>query len=315
VGCRVVGVLPYLPPNNSEIPEKDDGLFVCEGPPRSPVASWVGAVARVLPMPLPKALRRLTPDRIRHAPRFRAIALGAGVIPPRVMHSPAEADALARLARRARRVVELGVYEGSSALVLLRAMAPGAELHLVDPFVDESGWALRPGWRASPAATRRVIRRERPEGPTVHWHIARSQDLGRRWSGGPVDLVFIDGDHSPAGCREDWEVWHGHVSPRGAVAFHDARAGRPGGDGSPGPTSVVDDLFRGPDREWRIVEEVDTLVVVKRAVSEGGVARSASRTVTRAPTPDPPAGLPPLPSSSTSPHARRRDPLAIPAAG
>ncbi len=215
-------------------------------------------------MPLPKPLRSLTPDRIRDEPRLRAIALGLGLIPPRPMHSSGEAAVLTRLAAAARRVVELGVYEGSSAVVLLQALSADAELHLVDPFVDASGWALRPGWRANPTATRLAVRRARHGGTTVRWHLARSQDVGRTWSAGPVDLVFIDGDHSSEGCREDWEVWHGHVIRGGAVAFHDARAGRRDGDGSPGPTAVVDELFRDGPSHWRIVEEIDTLVVVRR---------------------------------------------------
>ena len=216
-------------------------------------------------MALPQPIRRLAPDRLRDDPRLRALALALGLIPPRTMHSAAEADVLARLAAVADRVVELGVYEGSSALVLCRALRPGSELHLVDPFVDASGWALRPGARASAAATRLAVRREAERsGPSVRWHMARSQDVGRSWDGGPVDLVFVDGDHSPDGCREDWERWHAHVSPGGAVAFHDARLGQPGGDGSPGPTGVVDELFRPGRAGWEIVEEVDSLVVVRR---------------------------------------------------
>lgn len=218
-------------------------------------------------MPLPKAVRRLTPDRIRHDPRLRAVALGAGLIPPRAMHSDAEAEMIVSLARGAGRVVELGVYEGSSAVVLCRVLGPEAELHLVDPFVDESGWALPAGARATPLATRFAVRRAaRHGGPAIHWHVARSQDVGRRWNDGKVDLVFVDGDHSPEGCREDFAVWSPHVSPAGAIAFHDAREGREGGRGSIGPTSVVDELFRrGAAPGWAIAAEIDSLVVVKRA--------------------------------------------------
>jgi predicted O-methyltransferase YrrM len=217
-------------------------------------------------MPAPQALRRLAPDTLRNDPRLRALALAAGVIPPRPMNSPREMALLARLAAGARRVVELGVYEGSSAVVLCRAMRPGSELHLVDPFLA-GGSALRAGWRANPTATRLAVRRAtRRDGPDLHWYRARSQDVGRSWAGGSVDLVFIDGDHSRAACREDWEVWHPHVGGDGAVAFHDARLGRPGGDGSPGPTEVVDELFRTPGIEsgFHIFEEVDSLVVVRR---------------------------------------------------
>jgi len=183
------------------------------------------------------------------------------------MHTAAEAELLGRLAAGARCVVEIGVYEGSSAWVFCDALRPEAELHLIDPFVDESGWALRPGWHATPTATRLAVwRRAWRKGPKICWHIARSQDVGRDWRGPAVDLVFIDGDHSPQACREDWDVWHPHVRPGGAVAFHDARLGLPGGTGNPGPTSVVAELFRAgqPPDGWRVSEEVDTLVVVRQ---------------------------------------------------
>jgi predicted O-methyltransferase YrrM len=188
------------------------------------------------------------------------------------MHSSAEAKLLRRLATGTQCVVEIGVYEGSSAWVFCDVLTPEAQLHLIDPFTDESGWSLRPGWHATPAATRLAVwRRARRSGPNIYWHIARSQDVGREWSGSPVDLVFIDGDHSPQACREDWDVWHQHVCAGGVIAFHDARLGSPGGTGSPGPTSVVDELFRTaqPPDGWRVVEEVDTLVVVRRLGAAG----------------------------------------------
>ena len=182
------------------------------------------------------------------------------------MHTPAEADLLKTLARGARCVVEIGVYEGSSAFVFCDVLTPDAQLHLIDPFVDESGWALRRTWHGTPTATRMAVGRRCRGGPEVLWHVARSQDVGRAWRGPAVDLVFVDGDHSPAACREDWDVWHPQVRPGGAVAFHDARLGAPDGAGSPGPTSVVEKLFRrsGPPGGWRLTDELDTMVVVGR---------------------------------------------------
>ena len=186
------------------------------------------------------------------------------------MHTQPEATLLRELAQAAHCVVEIGVYEGSSALVFCRALAPQAELHLIDPFSDEAGWALRPGSRATAGATRLAVRRHcRHGGPKIRWHIARSQEVGQVWAGDPVDLVFIDGDHSPEACRQDWEVWHPHVRPGGVVAFHDARLDLPGGTGGPGPTSVVNDVFRSgdPPAGWVIAHEVDTMVVVRRVES------------------------------------------------
>ena len=217
-------------------------------------------------MPLPKALRRLTPERLRDDVRLRALAVGGGLIPPRTMHSPAEAALLRELARGRRRVVEIGVYEGSSAVVLCEVLDPSAELHLIDPF-GHHAMALPAGWAATERASRRVVARapRRHAGPLVAWHIAFSADVARRWEG-EVDLVFIDGDHSEEGCASDWELWHPFVAAGGAVLFHDARASQPGGTGLPGPTAVVDRTFRDPAplAGWAITHEADGAVAVTR---------------------------------------------------
>jgi MMP 1-O-methyltransferase len=222
-------------------------------------------------VPLPKALRRATPDLIRHDVRLRALAMGSGLIPPRLMHTAREAELLASLARGRRSAVEIGVYEGSSALVLVRSLPPDAVLHLIDPFVDSRGLAA--GWRGTAWATRRVVDRAVRErgGPTVRWHVERSQDAGRRWTD-PLDFVFIDGDHAAEACREDWALFSPQVVPGGVVVLHDARMDKPGGEGLPGnggvpgPTELIDELFRGDEAVagWRIREERDCMVAVER---------------------------------------------------
>ena len=205
------------------------------------------------------------PRRVKDSPRARAIALSLGLIPPRPMHTAAEAGLLTELARDAHCVVEIGVFEGSSALVFCAAMARSSELHLIDPFIDETGSALLPGWRATPVATRRAVARACAGGPRIQWHVARSHDVGRTWSGAPVDLVSFDGDHSARGCREDWEAWYPHVARGGSVAFHDARLGAADGRGSVTVTQVVDELFRtGGQPGWHISNELGSLVVVSR---------------------------------------------------
>ena len=44
---------------------------------------------------------------------LRAVAVGAGLIPPRALHSDDDVALLRSLARDARLVVEIGVYEGA----------------------------------------------------------------------------------------------------------------------------------------------------------------------------------------------------------
>jgi predicted O-methyltransferase YrrM len=217
---------------------------------------------------LPARLRSLTPERLRDDVRLRALAVGSGLIPPRTMHSEEDALVLLDAARGARRVVEIGVYEGSSALALCETLGPDAELHLVDPFGSHPD-ALPSGWGATEWATKRVVeraRRRRGTGaPSVHWHVALSHVLAERWSA-PVDVVFIDGDHSEAGCELDWSSWRQFVPQGGRVVFHDARADQPGGRGLPGPTAVVQRHFRSEEATpgWEIAAEADRTVVVRR---------------------------------------------------
>jgi predicted O-methyltransferase YrrM len=217
-------------------------------------------------MALPKAIRHLAPDRVRDDVRLRALLVGSGLIPPRTMHSHDDAAVLRAVAQGRRRVVEIGVYEGSSAVVLCEVLEPDAELHLIDPF-GHHGWALPAGWGATEGASRRVVERarRRSDGPRVLWHVDYSHAVAQRWDR-PVDLVFIDGDHSEDGVRTDWEDWHGFVEPGGAVVFHDARATQPGGRGLPGPTAVIDALFRRPGATpgWSIAREADRTVAVVR---------------------------------------------------
>jgi hypothetical protein len=217
-------------------------------------------------MPLPQAVRRLAPDRLRYSVRLRALAVGSGLVPPRSMHSAAESELLAELARDRRTAVEIGVYEGSSAVVLAGALPADATLHLIDPFGANP--TLLPGWAGVEGATRRVVgraARRRGDGPRLVWHVERGEDTAARWDE-PVDLVFIDGDHSEDGVRADWDGWNGFVEPGGAVVFHDARLSQEGGRGLPGPTAVVDGLFRGAGAVagWHVVAEADRTVAVAR---------------------------------------------------
>jgi predicted O-methyltransferase YrrM len=216
---------------------------------------------------VPQQLRSLAPERLRDDVRLRALGVGLGLIPPRTMHSAEDAGVLLDAASGARLVVEIGVYEGASALTLLNALRPGAELHLIDPFGRRPD-ALPSGWGATEWATRRVLARSRRRAgagaPAVHWHPALSHEVAASWSQ-PVDLVFVDGDHSEAGCELDWDCWHRFVTVGGHVVFHDARADRPGGRGLPGPTAVVARRVRAAaDPAWEIVAEADRTVAVRR---------------------------------------------------
>jgi Methyltransferase domain len=216
---------------------------------------------------LPPMIRSRVPASVRDDVHLRAGALWLGLIPPRTMHSAEDAAVLLDAAAGAKRVVEIGVYEGSSALLLMGALGSDAELHLIDPFGRRPD-ALPRGWGANERATRRLVAREAnrlgPAAPGVIWHPDLSHEVAAGWSE-PVDLVFIDGDHSEGGCELDWNVWRPFVRVGGKVVFHDARDGIPAGRGLPGPTAVVDrNLRSGISEGWEIAAEADATVSALR---------------------------------------------------
>jgi hypothetical protein len=225
---------------------------------------------------IPQSLRSLTPPRLRDEVHLRAGALGLGLIPPRTMHSELDARVLLAAAAQARRALEVGVYEGASAIELLGGLPADAELHLIDPFGARPD-ALPGGWAASEWATRRAVGRARrrlgARAPRVVWHVALSHEVAEHWTR-ELDLVFIDGDHSREGCELDWRCWSPFVAVGGRVVFHDARAGLRDGRGLPGPSGLVSDLFRaGNAPGWELDGEADRTVCVRRVSEQRLAAR------------------------------------------
>jgi len=52
-----------------------------------------------------------------------------------------------------------------------------------------------------------------------------SQEIAQRWTGPLLDVIFIDGDHSLAGCYGDLQAWHPKLKQDGRLLGHDASPG------------------------------------------------------------------------------------------
>jgi len=190
---------------------------------------------------------------------YRSLWVALGIVGAKAQHTKGEADALRRWASGRSAIVEIGVAEGASAAVLLSSMSSGGNLWLVDPF----HLSRNPLFNTGQWAARRTVAGESGSTDTkIHFVQMHSEKAVRGWSH-PLDLLFIDGDHSYDSVLADWNAWSPFLVSDGLVAFHDAVRvlGHPDG-----PARVVDDLFRGrPLPGWTIVEEIDSLVVVCRS--------------------------------------------------
>lgn len=181
---------------------------------------------------------------------------------PRDLSFPPEKLLFKKWAGGKQNLVEIGVFEGASSLVFRRVMARDGTLHLIEPFLEvpDSKLTARP-WMAKFSLLL-------SGNGKIKWYRDYSYNVVRNWKE-PIDFLFIDGDHTESAVRSDWLSWHSFVKIGGVALFHDARFGKGDGsywDGWPGPSKVVDELFRGHCKlpNFKIVDEVGSLVVVKR---------------------------------------------------
>jgi predicted O-methyltransferase YrrM len=183
-----------------------------------------------------------------------------GIRPVWGQHTTGEHAALKQWATGKSHLVEIGVAEGASAVALREVMSPSGTLWLIDPF----HLGRERGVNATRRAAHRAVRGCR--NGRVIWIEEFSSVAANDWNG-PIDFLFIDGDHSETAVQQDWDKWHQHVVPGGVVVFHDA-ATFPGGwtreDWA--PVKLVNQLFRKKALPgWRIVQQVDSLVAVERS--------------------------------------------------
>ncbi len=174
-------------------------------------------------------------------------------------HTRAEHNALQRWAMGRRKLVEIGVAEGCSALALRESMSPDGVLYLIDPF----HLSRLPLLNSQKRTARKTVNGSR-NGHVV-WVEKFSLEAVDSWTD-QIELLFLDGDHSASAVRRDWEAWHPLVASGGVVLFHDACLFQDGWTKpEDGPVKLVDTLFRQrKSRAWKIVDEVDSLVVVQR---------------------------------------------------
>lgn len=174
----------------------------------------------------------------------------------------AERDCLARHAAGRKRLVEVGVWHGVTTRRLRGVMASDGVLFAVDPY---------PVGRLGFSAQRLIAGREvaGAHNGSVRWVRATGVQAARdlAGAGGPVDFVFVDGDHSYEGLRGDWEAWAPLVAPGGVVALHDSCSCATRQIDDAGSAVCTREVIR-QDPHFELLEVVDTLTVLRRRGGE-----------------------------------------------
>ncbi len=128
---------------------------------------------------------------------------------------------LYRAARGQRRIVEIGSYRGKSCVLLALGSADvGGHVIAIDPHRNLGSHdriAYGPDdHEAFLDATRRYGVADRLTKQTM-----TSREGREVYDGEPIDLLWIDGDHSYEGVKYDLSAWKGLVRAGGIVAVHD----------------------------------------------------------------------------------------------
>jgi len=156
-----------------------------------------------------------------------------------------EAALLYRLARDVREgpVAEIGRFKGGSTFVFATALSAGIELWSFDFHValrpDMPGEVLDAELRASleryglASKVRLLVADSRTASPPPE----------------PLELLFIDGDHSYEGAKADFDRWSAFVRPGGHVLLHDAVDTGGYGNHYPGVARAVEEIGDAWDRQ------------------------------------------------------------------
>ena len=136
-------------------------------------------------------------------------------------------------------LVEIGRKYGGSTALLASVMTPYDNLYSIDIVMHEQVNAN--------LATAGVSH-------LVNLVTGDSKYVGKKWTR-PIDLIFIDGDHSYRGVKSDIEVWLHHVKPFGYALFHDVIGKK---------EELTPLMSKLQEEDWRKTDEADTTLCLQR---------------------------------------------------
>ena len=175
--------------------------------------------------------------------------------------SQKERDALASLATRANKVLEIGVYEGNATKLLASSMLKTGVLYAVDPFFT-GNLGISYGLLITKSQIRRA--KKLNNGVTVEVIKDFSYNAASNYSLNNFDLIFIDGDHSIEGIKRDWADWSDRLNQGGFIALHDTRVP----DYSPSVAGLGSfQYFESDikfDLRFKLISQVDSLSILQK---------------------------------------------------
>jgi hypothetical protein len=146
----------------------------------------------------------------------------------------AEAQELARISYSLPEgavLVEIGSFLGSGTILLAgpRRMRGSGTVHCIDPFDGGGDSFSVPYYQSVLAQFASGLMRDHFErnirecglAPWVEIHQGRAEEVAESWTT-PIDLLFLDGDQSPASARKVYDRWVSFLKVGGVIALHNS---------------------------------------------------------------------------------------------
>lgn len=160
-------------------------------------------------------------------------------------------------------VVEIGSWQGKSTYCILSGLKSG-KVYAIDPFNAAGGSDLKSETEYFEKAKNidllekfkininKFLKKKKVEirkGYSNQFHKEFSQ----------INFLFIDGDHSINGCKEDYNLYAPQIVKGGYIAFHDYDSGNP----TLGPTYVVDEIIL-KENKFTFYKKYDSLWIGRK---------------------------------------------------
>jgi len=112
--------------------------------------------------------------------------------------------------------LEVGSFKGKSSANIAAGLSAGSRLVCVDTWMNDAM-----PYDSNADVFSEFEQNVRQYADRIDTHRNTSVTVSESWNQ-PIDLLFIDGDHSYEGCSSDLESWMPFVRPGGYVALHDS---------------------------------------------------------------------------------------------
>lgn len=149
-------------------------------------------------------------------------------------------------------IVEIGSEYGMSTSIFCRGAKPGVRITSLDIFPGD--------------LLEKHLSNLREIGYGERTIPIRANSNTYQWDGGPIDLLFVDGDHSTESVRADIEHFVKFIPVGGVVAFHDCA-----NTANKLPhymhffvTAAVSEWFYGTKGKWKALMPVNTILSFER---------------------------------------------------